>query len=104
MSDHKLLSATLNLDVSMARKHHPQRKSYKINTLIERNDVKAKYIKEVSKMVGEWGKVLKEPIFGTRNRKKRVAGIYSKLKRWFGDVSKKEIGVSHAKQFCMVGA
>ena len=77
----------------MARKYYSQRKSYKINTLIERSDVKTKYRKEMSKMVGEWDKVLKEPIFGTQNRKKRVAGIYSKMKKGFGDVSKKEVGL-----------
>ena len=55
--------------------------------------MKTKYMKEVSKMVGEWDKVLKEPIFGTQNKKKRVAGIYSKMKKGFEDVSKKEVGL-----------
>lgn len=87
MPDHKLLSTTLNLDVSMARIYYSQRKNYRINTPIERSDVKIKYIKEVSKMVGAWDKVLKEPIFGTQSRKTRVASIYSKMKKGFGDLS-----------------
>ena len=51
---------------------------YKINTLIERSDVKTKYVKEVSKMAAEWDKVLTEPVFGAKDRNKRVATIYFK--------------------------
>ena len=74
-----VLSATLNLDVSMARKYYSQRKSYKINTLTEKSDAKTKYITEVSKMIGEWDTVPKEPIFRAKDRKKRMADIYSKI-------------------------